>query len=432
MLQSVGTTVLVMVVLLASGIIAARALGVQGRGELAAVILWPAVLTSVFELGLPTAFVYLSASQPHHRRDLARNVLALTVLQSLLVCVVGIPLVLAVLNDYSSYVQTTAVGFLVVYAPLYIGVRYLSALNQGAGRIGVLNVVRMLVPLLYSTFLLVLFAVDAVSVRKFAVAYAAAWLAGAVVLFAISSQETRSGVVRPRVDWGTARRSWSVGARTYFGSLAPVDTLQLDVLLTTALLGAQEAGLYFVATSAAALVRTWGTTLGMLSLPKVAAAVSKVEAVVLMSLFVRITVLISGAFAVVLAVFAKPLLVLVYGEAYASAQLLVRILAIGMLAASVRYVLGDGLRGLGGHSLATRAEVLGWIVGGLALVVLLPAWGATGVALAVSASYATTLLAMLRFARRLGAQPSRLLLPTMADMSQGWTVLNAAVRRHEQ
>jgi O-antigen/teichoic acid export membrane protein len=135
------------------------------------------------------------------------------------------------------------------------------------------------------------------------------------------------------------------------------------VLLTTALLGAQEAGLYFVATSAAALVRTWGTTIGVVALPRVAAATSKGEAVTLMSHFVRMTVIMSGAFAVLLILFARPLLVLVYGEAYGPAQTLVRILAVGMLAASLRYVLGDGLRGLGSHALATRAEVVGWLVG---------------------------------------------------------------------
>ena len=253
-------TALGMLIALVGGIIAARALGVAGRGELAAVILWPAVLCSLVELGLPTASTYLSASRPDSRYDLARTVVPMLAVQSLLVWLAGTPLILAVLNSYPRDVQATAIGFLFVYAPLYLSVRYLSALNQGAGRMGVFNVARLLIPSVYGGTLLALLLLGVVGVRVFAAAYAGSWLVALVALLAMSTGETRKGALHPKFDWETARLSWSIGRQAYFGSLAPVDTLQLDVLLTTALLGAQEAGLYFVATSAAAVVRTWGTT----------------------------------------------------------------------------------------------------------------------------------------------------------------------------
>ena len=107
-----------------------------------------------------------------------------------------------------------------------------------------------------------------------------------------------------------AEHSWSVGHRTYFGSLAPVDTLQLDVLMTTAFLGATEAGLDDVATSVGALVRTWGITLGALSLPRVAAEASRRQALEHLTSFARLTVLFSGTVALVAFVFAGPLLTL--------------------------------------------------------------------------------------------------------------------------
>ncbi len=145
-----------MVVGLVSGVVAARALGVDGRGQLAAVILWPAVLASVGELGLPTAFVYLSASQRRTTRELARGILPLVVLQSLVLYLVGFPLILTVLGSYSTYVRGSALGFLVVYAPLYLLVRYLIALNQGEGRMGVFNLARVLIPSAYAALLVAL------------------------------------------------------------------------------------------------------------------------------------------------------------------------------------------------------------------------------------------------------------------------------------
>jgi O-antigen/teichoic acid export membrane protein len=422
-IQSVVGTAAVMVIGLVGGIVAARALGVTGRGELAAAILWPGLLCTVAEFGLPTACTYLSASSPHSRRDLARGVIPMLALQSVLIWTAGVPTILLALGGYEQSVRTTAIGFLIVYAPLYLAVRYLSALNQGEGRMAVFNAARLLIPSVYGTALVLLLLLDLVSVRAFATAYAASWALALGTLLAMSSGEIRSGVLRPTLDWETARRAWSVGHRAYLGTLAPVDTLQLDVLLTTAFLGASEAGLYFVATSAAVVVRVWGTTFGALALPLVAAAEDDREAVGVMSLFTRLTGLFSGFFAVVLFVFAGPLLTVVYGSEFAPAQTLVRILAIGMLAASLRYVLGDGLRGLGHGSYATRAEGLGWIVGGIALLLLLLLWGATGVATAVSISYIVTLLLMLRFARVLGANVVAMLVPSRHDLSRGKAAL---------
>ncbi len=128
----------------------------------------------------------------------------------------------------------------------------------------------------------------------------------------------------------------------------------------------------------------------------------------------------------VLIAFAGPLLTLVYGGDFVPAQTLVRILAVGMLAASLRYALGDGLRGLGHPSLATRAEMLGWLGGGIALAVMLPLWGVNGVAVAVSASYITTLLVMLGFARRLGAHTTRMFAFSRSDISNGRAALREA------
>jgi O-antigen/teichoic acid export membrane protein len=216
------------------------------------------------------------------------------------------------------------------------------------------------------------------------------------------------------------------------GSLAPIDTLQLDVLLTTSFLGATAAGLYYVATSVGLLVRVWGTTLGALSLPRVAAAAAIDKAQEWTTLFVRVTVVCSGAVALLALVFARPLLTLVYGGDYAAASLLVRILAVGMFAASLRYVLGDGLRGLGQHAAATRAEMVGWLVGGLALAVFLPLWGVTGVALAVSVSYGATLVAMLQFCRKLGMRSSRLLAPTRADLAKAREMVVSALRNSDR
>ena len=268
--------------------------------------------------------------------------------------------------------------------------------------------------------------------RAYASAYLVPWLVALVVLLGVSTSEIRSGARKPRVDWPIARLAWSIGYRTYLGSLALVDGLQVDVLLTTAILGARQAGLYYVATSAVLIVRVWGSTLGAIALPRVAAATTRLQAMSLLSWYARITMVLSGVCAAVIFVFARPLLTLVYGQEFASAEILVRILAVGALFGSLRYALGDGLRGLGKHTQAARAEVVGLLVGGVSLVGLLPVWGVDAVAVAVSVSYGCTLVLLLAFSNHLGARPTKILVPTLMDIRSARGVLRSLLIRSSE
>jgi O-antigen/teichoic acid export membrane protein len=423
--QSITVTAGTMLVGLVSGIVAARALGVSGRGELAAVILWPAVLASVAEMGTYTAYTYLTASRQKTERELARSIAPLVAVQCLALYAAGIPVVLVALGGYSSETRATAVGFLVAYGPLYYAIRMLLALNQGAGRIEVYNLARLLIPSTNTVALLVLAVVGWVGVRIFAAAFVASLLVGLAALLVVSTKEVRDGVLSPSIDRRTLVSAWSVGYRTFVGSLAPVDTLQLDVLLTTSVLGAVDGGLYYVATSAGALVRVWGPTLGALALPRVASSHSTEEALAWAQLFSRLTVVCSGVGALVAFLFAAPLLDIVYGSDFTAATTLVRVLSVGMFAASLRLVLGDGLRGLDKHGAAARGEAAGWIVGAVAIPVFLPLWGATGVAAAVSISYGVTLAFLLLVARDAGMRLRSLLLPTWSDLKSARLVMRS-------
>src|SRR5437899_3096533 len=59
--QTVATNIGMALVNAAPGIIAARILGPQGRGALAAIQTWPSFLGSLAMLGMPEALVYFTA-----------------------------------------------------------------------------------------------------------------------------------------------------------------------------------------------------------------------------------------------------------------------------------------------------------------------------------------------------------------------------------
>ncbi|HKM55935.1 MAG TPA: hypothetical protein VJY33_21190, partial [Isosphaeraceae bacterium] len=72
-IQRVGQVLAINVVMaiigLASGLLAAKLLGPQGRGELAAIQSWPMLFAALALLGMPEAVVYYSSRYPGRAAD---------------------------------------------------------------------------------------------------------------------------------------------------------------------------------------------------------------------------------------------------------------------------------------------------------------------------------------------------------------------------
>jgi O-antigen/teichoic acid export membrane protein len=189
------------------------------------------------------------------------------------------------------------------------------------------------------------------------------------------------------------------------------------VLAVTAMLGTRDAGLYAVAAAAAVVVRTHATALGMVAMPSVAAGADRAAQHRVLASFARLTLATSLAAAVAVVSLAGPLVRLVYGREFVPAVPALRILVLGIVAASLRQVVGDGLRGLGAPLGATLAELASWVVGVAGLLVLIPLAGLDGAAVAVSLSYLAALVLVLALARRAGLRLRDLLLVTPRDLA---------------
>src|SRR5258708_38333051 len=78
--QSIGTKFLIIGISAANGVITARELLPAGRGDLAAMILWPVFLASAMTLGIPSALTLQLRSHPEQRSQLMGAGLLLTLL----------------------------------------------------------------------------------------------------------------------------------------------------------------------------------------------------------------------------------------------------------------------------------------------------------------------------------------------------------------
>ncbi len=101
---TITTSLLSQVILIVSGVFAARLLGVEDRGRLALLVLVPAALAQVGALGLPVAVTYYVARDPKSSRAIVQRVVPVAIAQAAVLVAVQAA-ILAVL------VQSSHVGW---------------------------------------------------------------------------------------------------------------------------------------------------------------------------------------------------------------------------------------------------------------------------------------------------------------------------------
>src|SRR5215469_6194328 len=98
--QTGVATVLVLAINVATGIVSARVLGAQGRGELSALLLCPQFLSFLFTLGLPASTIVRIKGTPVNAAGLMGSALALGALMGLLAAATGFVILPLLLKQY--------------------------------------------------------------------------------------------------------------------------------------------------------------------------------------------------------------------------------------------------------------------------------------------------------------------------------------------
>ena len=149
----------------------------------------------------------------------------------------------------------------------------------------------------------------------------------------------------------------------------------------------------------------------MVAYPSVAAQEDETAARRSMWGFFWLTVAINVSLILLLLLTAGWLVPFFFGDEFRDAVRITQILLLGVIFSSAGRALVEGMRGRGHPTAGTIAEVVAWFWLAPALAVAAPIWGATGVAGALSSSYAFSFCALLIVAARLGEIPPLRLLP---------------------
>ena len=365
--------------LLISGPLVARMLGVTDRGYLAGLIIWPVMFSAVGGLGMPAACTYYLTRDREHSGQILGEVCRTAILQSVFASVLASVALCLWIRGKPPEVQLGVFPALLM-VPAGLTLQYATAVLQGQHRFTALNVVRILPAALYALAVVILFALE--EQRLFVVVLT--WT-GAYVIAATAG--TWAALRRSGIDWRGARdlrpALWRFGLRGYFGAMSPVETLRIDQAAAAVFFPPTALGLYVVALAFSNLPRFIARSVSLIAYPTVSTQVDDAAARRLIWRFFWGTSFLTSICVFLLEIAMPVLIRFFFGHDFEPAIPIARILVVGAGFAAMRRILGEGLRGLGHPHISTVSELsmYPWLAIGAPLLMFFA--GIRGLALAV-------------------------------------------------
>jgi O-antigen/teichoic acid export membrane protein len=377
-----GTNVAAAFLSLANVLVIARALGAEGRGQVAFLTAIAWLVGSMSTLGVQEANANLAAAEPRLRRALATNSLLLSLLLGA-TSVGALVLLVEVAPAVAGESDPTLRWVTFAFVPVIVLQTCLRFLAQADFAFGITNAAYLLAPAINigvnGTFALlgVLSVETAVGV----------WLAGQTLETALIGwyvARRLAGFGRP--DVALARRSLAFGLKAHVGRVMQLGNYRLDQWLLGAIAGPRELGLYSVAVAWAEALWYLPTALAAVQRPSLVRA-AREEAARLAAAVFRGAALVTTVLALAMVAAAPLLCVVVFGEEFRGSVDDLRVLVAGAFGMVALKLFGNAMVARGRPVLQSVAIGVGFLCTVALDIVLIPPLGGLGAALASTLAY---------------------------------------------
>lgn len=361
---------------LATGVLAARLLGPDGRGELAVIVLWPQLVATIGIALVTDAVVHASADRTAPYPRIFASAMACALLLTVPLVALGLFIESFVYGHYQP--EVAALGRLyLLYIPVTMLATFAAAIFQGSLNFVAWNALNVFVSAAYLCFITLLLLGEAVSLRGFAISSLLA--NGATLLLAFTLLAKR-GWVGFRPDPALMRRFLIYGAPIAAAHLLIVAGERLDQAVISQLRGERELGLYAVALGMSGPILGLGALLGALVLPKVTHQTTLEGRVLVLARYLRLSVIAAFLGAIAVIVLAPLAVRILFGAAFLPAASLVQVIMLAVVPCVIRRLLAQAFKAYDKTRLVFRMELITVAIGAASLFVLVPWQGAMGAA----------------------------------------------------
>lgn len=410
-LQTLLSRIVVMALNLLTGILIARLLGADGRGEQAAIILWPQFFSCVMTLGIPSALIYNLKRYPEDQAKFFSGATIISVGLGSLAAIGGVFLVPHWMAHYSPEVIHATQSFMALTPMLLLAITFSSAL-EACELFGKANQARYLQGVLTLLIVLVLGAMHHATPITLATAYLLPTLP---MLWLMGGRLKQQFEFFRLPSMQICQRLLNYGLRAYGIELLGTLYLQIGGMLVVKILSASELGWYAVALSLSRMLNLLQSSVVTVLLPKTAARPPH-EVLQMTGQATRVSLLCLMVPSVIVGVAAAPILTALYGPEFTQAAQTLRVLLLESLVAGATYVLTRAFMALGRPGLVAILQIGGLVVAVPATVLFVDRFGLLGASLALFASSLFRLIITLICFPLILKVPPPSLLPQKADL----------------
>lgn len=392
-----GTNLVLAALGLATGVLLARLLGPEARGEFAAIQMWPLFIVGLAPLGLPQALVYFCSRAPEQSRSCLASALAVYLVAAVPCVGVGYWLAPLVLAAQSAAVVSAAQWY-VVFLPLAALVGFLLHPLQGSRQFVAWNLLRLAPGIAWLGLLITVLLANLASAGVLAAGHLATLAlllipVGCIVAYRLTGSF--------RVQMSLSLAMLSYGLPTLATNLVETLRSRLDQLLMAAFLGPGNLGLYAVAVAWSTSTQPLVAAIAAVVFPRVASSRTldkQVEAVMRGTHLAIVPSVLMTSVLIGVTPLAIPVL---FGQEFVAAVPAALLLIVASTIGGINLVLASGIRGFGHPIAVLNAEVFGLAVSFGVLVLALPRLELLGAAIASLVGSATTACVLLGVASRL-------------------------------
>jgi O-antigen/teichoic acid export membrane protein len=398
---SFGSSMVIQGINVLTGMALARSLGPHGRGELAAVLLWPNVLATIGSLGVAEAMTYHAARSTCTAGTLVGSGLVIALAQSAVCVAVGAAVLPLVLTHYDGATVRAAYLFL-AFIPITLITLSLMAVLNGQQRFFEFHLLRVLIFVGTGAAFLLLRLQDNLTVWNATVVYLSTTSFSGVVAGAALAPTVWRSI---RFSVPVSRRLLGFGLRSHTGNVTWMMNERLDHLVISIFLAPIQLGLYVTAVTMTSLTNLVGQSVATAAFPVVARMDAGEERRDRVRHLVQLALAGSIATSVPLIIVTPQLIHVFFKDAFLGASDVARVLMVAAVILSLNRALGACLRALGRPLDAGIPELLALGVTVVGLAVLLPFLGIMGAGIVSLLAYAVSTGWMLRRVARLLEMP---------------------------
>ena len=316
------TSVCIQICTVVQGVLTARFLGVEGRGELAAVLLWPMFFSAIGLCGMYTVTLQTKWLGK-------KEVIYISLLTSLLSWVCCVTFLDQLLPQENKTILESAYVYSLVIFILQSSLN-LAAILQREKAFKLLNLSRLINNIIIVVGLLILWLVNSITVFSVVGVYMIACIAVLAVRLSWTDNQKKQKKHRPDKY---IRESFKVSMPYTFSNLFREGLLHADKVFLLWALGEESLGLWAVAITASGVLNTLFGAVGLVNVSKAVNCTIEESGPWLTHSF-RVGLLFNLVIGIMLASLLPVLLPLVYGNPFSGAVLSAQILILAQVCIS--------------------------------------------------------------------------------------------------